>query len=195
MKKNLLLIFCLLGLISCSNEINKLKNFDYKNHAIVMGGCVFTGSNDNKEPKTQQCIMTWEQKGMEENKIKLTGNMDLQYVKPGIYEFSSFIAKNNKKFDFWQFEFKDLKNVKYQKFTGQISMLNDLVIRSGDVIYIGNLNIDVTKSKNALLATKIMIDQDKATEFLNLKYPKISSKLKLYKMSFTNEAKFIQNLN
>jgi hypothetical protein len=161
----------------------------------VLGGCIFTGYNDNKEPKAQQCIMTWEQKEMEENKIKLTGNMDLQHVKPGVYEFSSFIAKNNKKFDFWQLEFKDLKNVKYQKFPGQISMLNDLVIRSGDIIYIENLNVDVTKSKNALLATKIIIDQDKATECLNSKYPAFSSKLKLNKMSFTNEAKFIQNLN
>jgi hypothetical protein len=172
----LLTIFCS-HLTSCTHVDAKEDNIEalkQKKVAAVISGCT---SNHNAEvlffnPRAKgKCTTTWE--GTDGRIFHINGYMDIAFVEPGAYEFVQY----NKG-----------KSFSYEKYTDSISIFNKLILKGGEVAYIGHLNVDVTKTRHALKAMSVVEKASLAKKYLEEAYPELTSKMQYSPITFTPAA-------
>jgi hypothetical protein len=186
-----ILCLSLLLLAACTHNHNDgLQKFKAGQAAAVIGGCNYQYKDNflfSKINAAQACIMTWQGEGS--SQLQLTGKMAMQFVPPGEYEFVAFRAKDTTSFNFLAQGRLPIKHSKYNKLPGQISIFNKITLKPGDVAYIGNLNVDVRKTGNALQTMHFHQYVDAAQKYLHKKQPDLLESLQIYNVDFTHAAK------
>jgi hypothetical protein len=183
----LLLTICCNYLTSCTHVDTKGDNIEalkQKKVAAVISGCT---SDHNAEilffdRAKGKCTATWE--GSDGRIFHINGYMDIAFVEPGAYEFVQY----NKG-----------KNFSYEKYPEAIAIFNKLILKGGEVAYIGHLNVDVTKTRHALKAMSVVEKTSLAKKYLEETYPELTNKMHYTPITFTPAAeeskKFLSNLD
>lgn len=156
----------LLGVIitACVRDDQALNTPPQNGDAVVIGGCRFVGPVSDiilfskTKTLTRDCTMIWAEKANPQNEILISGAMDLKYVKHGVYELVGFFADIKKS----SIHRKNSEGTRYKKLPRAAPLLKDLIIEKDNIVYIGNLNVDVAKSKVVPLAIEIELNEEDA---------------------------------
>lgn len=119
--------------------------------AAVIGGCTdYYGDYSLffKVKHKNPCSMTWEDNAG--NQFVVNGHMSINFIKPGEYDFVRYNGVRSR----------------YQKFPKAMSIFNKITIKKGEVVYIGNLNVDRYEKRSVFNSLDFLDDQPAAKKYL-----------------------------
>lgn len=174
-----ILIMLLAGLslssCTCNTTVSDLKNDGV---GVIVTGCT-TYISKNKRPRS--CTVIWERENGEQFIIK--DNTEVKFIQPGTYR----LVKYN-----YNDPYGHVK--KYQKFPDSISLFTDINIKSGEVLYIGNLEADFKNNKKLINALNFIQKSKEVKFYLEKKYPEIASQMKIDIVQLTAKAQLFKIL-
>ena len=147
--------------------------------AAIVSGCTYDYQSKfiTTVDSRQECIATW--KNIDNGDVfYIKGYNNIRFVKPGIYEFVAYKSKPPQKSS-------------YTKRPNALSIFSKLTIKAGEVLYIGNLNVNSKKSIHVIESMSFSYNQDVTKEYLNSIYPELIDRMKVYPITLSSEAEFV----
>lgn len=155
-----------------------MQAFENGEKAVMVGGCSFQYTTRLFETdKKSSCEASWENSQGET--FSIGKEIDIAFVNPGTYEFVGFKSKN-------------APLVIYRKYPGSISVFSKISIQSGEVIYLGNLDIDSRHTRDLLKSITLSQELDQARIYMKAHYPTLADKMKLAPITFSKNAEEVK---
>lgn len=177
-------IYCLLlslTLASCVTPKQNLENLQNGTVAAVISGCTLKYRTNNyilkDTDEVTSCSVGWGSN----REVRFDGYTDINFVRPGTYEFKSFMGSFNS------------SHYSYTR-TDSPSMFSNFSVQGGEVIYIGHLGVDARDSRRILRAFNYFDRHEMAVNLLNKKYPSLVDKLEKRQVEMKEEAKLVRDL-
>ncbi len=176
---NLSTIFILSSCAHSNDKNSNILSIENESMAAIVSGCTYDYQTKfiTTVDSRQECIATW--KNIDNGDVfYIKGYNNIRFVKPGIYEFISYKSKPPQKSS-------------YTKRPNALSIFSKVNINAGEVLYIGNLNVNSKKSVHVLESMSFSYNQDIAKEYLNSLYPELVDRMKIYPITLSSEAEFV----
>lgn len=166
-------------LFSCAYN-KDMQAFENGKKAVVVGGCSFQYTTRLFETdKKSGCEATWENN--QGDRFSINKEIDIAFVNPGTYEFVGYKSNTSPR-------------ASYRKYPGSISVFSKISIQSGEVIYLGNLDIDSRHTRHLLKAITLSQDLDQARIYMKAHYPTLADKMRPALITFSKKAEEVKKV-
>ena len=178
-------IFLLLALSSCAHKKTpeeNLSDLNNKTVAVVISGCKLNHENywfSKSREATHGCSIFWKKVGQKSDELRFSGYTSINFIEPGTYEFYGFCGPGVSGVHY-----------EYNKKDKHPSIFTNFSVKGGEIVYIGNFFIDVTKSKLILQAITPVYYK---TDTIPLgKYGVLADKIQKRHVKLKDSAKFVK---
>ena len=189
MKKNKLLILLLSTMLSSCAHIKtpeeNIKDLNNGTVALVISGCDFKYKTNNiilsDTEEDSYCTTYW--KSDNGNSISLRGYSNINFILPGTYELSGFNGYIDSR-----------TSIVYNKKDEAPSLFTSFTVEGGEVIYIGDFEMNTVETKLVLQSIKpVYYKMTTNTEYLGKYYPSLTGRLENRYVEMKPEFEFIRD--